>query len=142
MKIALSANGPDFDAQVGQRFGTAEYLLIVDLESESVEAIHGPSGAGQRGAGIQVISMAISRGAHVVLTGYCSPAICNQMEQHNIKVITGVSGSVREVVAHYRQGLLTPEETPEVQARARKGAFAIGTLLHALRQSAWQLSYG
>ena len=135
MKIALSANGPDLDAQIGQRFGTAEYLLIVDPETESVEAIPGPAGSGQRGAGIQLISMAVSRGAETVLTGFCSPAICSQFESQGIKVITGLSGTVREAVDLYRQGLPEEQRTSTEGRQPKRGALDRAGFLHALMQS-------
>ena len=53
MKIAILADGSDLSARVGQKFGPAQYLLIVDLETGDFEAVPNPGASGQRGAGMQ-----------------------------------------------------------------------------------------
>jgi predicted Fe-Mo cluster-binding NifX family protein len=61
MKIAISAGGSNLDAKVAHRFGTSEYLLIIDVDSGDFEAIPNPAGARQHGAGVQTIVLAVSR---------------------------------------------------------------------------------
>ena len=73
MKIAVSAAGPDLEAKVGHRFGTSEYFLVIDLESNDYEPVSNPGASGQRGSGMQAVVLAISKDVRAVLTGYCSP---------------------------------------------------------------------
>ncbi len=135
MKIAMPADGPDLDARVEERFGLASYLLIVDLENGDMEAVPGVANAGQRGAGIRLISIALSRGVGTVLTGYCSPALCSQLEENGVEVIAGVEGKAGEAVERYKQGLFS---THDDKVRAVGGSFLSTALLPALQQSARQ----
>jgi len=43
MKIAISADGSNLDAKVANRFSTAEYLLIIDVDSGEFEAVTNPA---------------------------------------------------------------------------------------------------
>ena len=42
MKIAISAEGADFEAKVVPRFGNSRYLVILDLDSKDIEALPNP----------------------------------------------------------------------------------------------------
>jgi len=57
LKIAVSAEGPDLEALVGQRFGISPYLVIVDPQTMDVEAASNPGAAGQRAAGLQAVGL-------------------------------------------------------------------------------------
>jgi predicted Fe-Mo cluster-binding NifX family protein len=104
MKIAIATDGPDLNAEVGHKFGTSQYLTIFDLDSGDFEAVPNPGATGQRGAGMQAIVLAISRDVKAVLTAYCSPAVHDQLRANGIEVLTGVSGTVNEVVGKYKKG--------------------------------------
>jgi predicted Fe-Mo cluster-binding NifX family protein len=49
MKIVISADGPNSEAKVGHKFGTSQYLVIVDVESGNFETAPNPGASGQRG---------------------------------------------------------------------------------------------
>ncbi len=49
MKIAVLAEGPDLSARVGFRFSTSPYLIIIDDETGSFEAISNPGASTQQG---------------------------------------------------------------------------------------------
>ena len=138
MKIAFPAEGPALDACISGRFGTAVFLLIVDLENGNVETIPCIATSGERGAGIKLISMAIARGAQVVITGFCSPAVCDQLEAADIKVITGVEGTVGDAVERYRKGLLGPGESIKDQVAKKHVPFVSAMLFPALAQAGRQ----
>ena len=48
MKVAISSEGPDLESSVSRRFGVSRYLLIVDLESGTLEVVPNPGSAAQR----------------------------------------------------------------------------------------------
>ncbi len=102
MKIAVAADGPDLNAGVGHKLGSSQYLIIVDLDSDGFEAVPNPGASGQRGAGMQSVVLAISRDVKAVITGYCSPAVHDQLKANGIEVLLGVSGTVGEVIERYR----------------------------------------
>ncbi|RLC63531.1 MAG: hypothetical protein DRI01_05055 [Chloroflexi bacterium] len=104
MKIAISAERADLASKVAHRFGLSPYLLVVDTETMDFKALANPGATSRPGAGIRAVAFAIGEGVEVVLTGYCSPAVYNQLASNGIKVITDVSGMVKEVIEKYKAG--------------------------------------
>ncbi len=51
MKIAVPANAPHLDAQVEHRLGRASYILVIDIDDMSFEAVAGPPPSLGPGAG-------------------------------------------------------------------------------------------
>ena len=133
MKIAVSAEGPDVDARVGDRFGTSQYLVIVDLDSGDFEAVPNPGASGQRGAGMQAVVLSISKDVKAVLTGYCSPAVRSHLAASGIEVLTGLSGTVAEVVESFKKGDLREHIKAEIESESGKGRFDRAALVEALR---------
>jgi predicted Fe-Mo cluster-binding NifX family protein len=104
MKIAIPANAPYLEAHVENRLGTAAYLLVIDTEDMSFEAVAGPSPSSGLGSGIQTIAMVMDRGATAILTGFISPHIAATLGKNGIEVIMPVSGRVMDVVETYKKG--------------------------------------
>ena len=104
MKIAISAEGAHLTSRVAHRFGLSPYLLIIDTETMDFEALPTPGTASQRGLGVRTVVLAIGKDVGVVLTGYCGPSVYNQLVSNGIQVITGVSGTVKEIVDKYKAG--------------------------------------
>ena len=53
MKVAVSSNGEDLNAQLDPRFGRCAYFLVVNPEDMSFEAFNNESAAQGGSAGIQ-----------------------------------------------------------------------------------------
>lgn len=104
MKIAISATGPDLDAQVDSRLGRCQYFIIVDPETMEFEGIQNISAGAMHGAGIQTAQIIISKGAKVVLTGNSGPNAFQTLSAAGIQVIVGVSGKIREAIERYKKG--------------------------------------
>ena len=138
MKIAISATGPDLEAEIDRQFGLCKYLVIVDTETMAFEAVPGLSIPGH-GAGIQLLTLALSKDAEAILTGYMNPAVATRLAENGIEVRTGVKGKVREVVAQYRRKELG--ETPAAQvisSRPKRKTIDLTALGNAVRRSANQ----
>jgi len=114
MKIAISATGPDFDADVDPRFGRCQYFIIVDPDTMQFESIENSSAAASGGAGISAAQMITSKGVEAVLTGNCGPNAYQVLSPAGIKVITGVSGKVNEAIQSYKSGQLKGSTQPNV----------------------------
>lgn len=69
MKIAITSEGQTLDAAVDPRFGRCGYFLIIDTDTDKVEALQNPGAQQTGGAGIQAGQLMASRGVEVVLTG-------------------------------------------------------------------------
>ena len=140
MKIAISSEGPDLKAKVAHKFGTSQYLIFIDLETGDVEAVPNPGASGQRGAGMQAIVLAISKDVKAVLTGYCSPTAYGQLKANGIEVLTGLSGTVGEIVEKYQKYSLDKNTIVEARPRTRGTTFNRYILFHAVRSSAKQFA--
>ncbi|MEA1963964.1 MAG: NifB/NifX family molybdenum-iron cluster-binding protein [Candidatus Aerophobetes bacterium] len=104
MKIAVSAMGPDLNAQVDPRLGRCQYLIIVNPETMEFEAIQNASLGAMHGAGIQTAQMIANKGVSVVLTGNSGPNAFQTLSAAGIQVIVGVSGQVKQAIERYKRG--------------------------------------
>jgi predicted Fe-Mo cluster-binding NifX family protein len=138
VKIAIASDGPDLNAEVGHKFGTSQYLIIFDIESGDFEAVPIPGASGQRGAGMQAVVLAISRDIKTALVGYCNPTVCNQLRANGIEVLTGLSGTVGEIIEKYNKGELRKRAGIESELRSRENKVNKNALAHATRSSAKQ----
>lgn len=136
MKIAVLSDGPTPEAKVAYRFSSARYLLIIDSETGDYEAVPNPAGRSQTGAGVQAIVLAASKGAEAVLTGYANPAVASQFKASGIDVLSGITGTVADAVAHYQQTVHKPVSDTGAQSAAPLLNRSI--LVQALRGAARQ----
>ena len=74
------------------------------------------------GAGIATAQEIADKGIEVVLTGNCGPNAFQVLSAAGIKVVTGVSGKVRDTAQDYKAGSLQPTSHPNVP-----GHFGMGT---------------
>ncbi len=106
MKIAVSADGPDLESEVGQRFGTSKYFIIFDKETLAFESIPNPGASSDSGSGVQAIILVVGKKVDTVLTGYCSPTAMGHLTKNGIKIVTGVDGNVYDAVKRYKESEL------------------------------------
>ena len=114
MKIAISATGPTLDVEVDPRFGRCQYFIIADTETEEFEALENSSATAAGGAGISAAQMIVKKGVEAVLTGNCGPNAHQVLSPAGIKVITGVSGKVKDAIAEYKLGTYTAAQQANV----------------------------
>ena len=114
MRIAVSAAGPMLEAQVDPRFGRCAYLVLVDPATFTFEVIENANAGSAQGAGIATAQSIAGKGAQVVLTGNCGPNAWQVLESAHMKVVTGVTGTVRDAVKAYVGGELRPGSQPNV----------------------------
>ena len=114
MKIAVTAKDKTLDASVDPRFGRCAYFLLVDSETMDVEPIKNEGVLDAGGAGIHAAQTIANTGANVVLTGNVGPNAFNTLSAAGIRVITGVEGTVKEVVEQFKQGSLKDTTNPTV----------------------------
>jgi predicted Fe-Mo cluster-binding NifX family protein len=114
MKICVSAFSGSLDADVDSRFGRCAYFVIVDSETMEFDAVSNVSSSAAHGAGIQAAQTVANMGVEVVLTGNVGPNAFSVLSAAGIKIVTGVSGSVREAVEKYKNGQLKEVGNPTV----------------------------
>ncbi len=111
MKIALPAGTPDMAARVENKMGTAPYLLVIDTDNMTFEAIEGSPLTAGPGSGIEAVTLVLGMGAKTLLVGTISPGIALTLRKSDIEVITGVSGRVKDAVEKYKRGGFARPET-------------------------------
>ena len=122
MKIAISATGPNLDAEVDPRFGRCPYFIIVDPETKKFEAVDNSSAMASGGAGISAAQMIAGKGVGAVLTGNCGPNAYQTLSAAGIQVITGVSGKVKDAAEQYKLGTFATAQQPNVPGHFGMGA--------------------
>ena len=99
--VAVTAEGPNLTDQVSPRFGHSNFCKIVDPNSDEGESvleldpIHN---------GVDLASKLIDLEVKVVITGKIGPNALRLLRTAQVKVIQDVSGTVGEVVKHFKSG--------------------------------------
>jgi len=114
MKIAISATGSTLDAEVDPRFGRCQHFIIADPETMEFEAVDNASAMSSGGAGISAAQMIAGKGVEAVLTGNCGPNAYQVLSPAGIKVITGISGKVKDAIAEYKLGTYSAAQQANV----------------------------
>ncbi len=122
MSVAVSAEGRTLDARVDPRFGRCEYFLIVDPTTMAFEVIENASISATQGAGIATAQMIAGKGVEAVLTGNCGPNAYQALEAAQVKVVTGVTGTVRDAALAYKEGRLQSVSQANVASHHGMGA--------------------
>lgn len=106
MRVAVSASGPTLDSPVDPRFGRCAYFVVIDPATMAFEAVENESISAAQGAGIATAQMIADKIVEAVLTGNCGPNAYQALEAAHVKVVTGVTGTVRDAVIAYKEGKL------------------------------------
>ena len=114
MKIAISAAGTNLDAEVDPRFGRCQYFIIADVETNKFECVDNTSSAAGSGAGISAAQMIVGKGVEAVLTGNCGPNAHQVLSSAGVKIVTGVSGKIKDVIEEYKLGTYSAAQQPNV----------------------------
>ena len=118
MKIAITATGDNLDCEVDPRFGRAQYFIVVPEDSDDFEALSNTQNLNAaQGAGIQSAQNVVDAGCGVVISGHFGPKAFSVLGAAGVKMISGVSGTVRAALEQFRQGKLTPVDQPDVEGR-------------------------
>ncbi|MFO8100945.1 MAG: NifB/NifX family molybdenum-iron cluster-binding protein [Dehalococcoidia bacterium] len=126
MKIVVSAMGATLDSEVDPRFGRCRYLIYIDPDTMDFEAHDNAASGAGGGAGIATGQAVLDKGVEAVLTGNLGPNAHMVLSQAGIRVITGVSGTVREAVEMFKQGGMAETSSPTVKAHAGMGGGMTG----------------
>ena len=114
MKIAISSQGNNLDSELDPRFGRCAYFIIVNPDTMEWEAFSNKAAQMGGGAGIKAAQLVADKGAEAVITGNCGPNAFQSLRAANIRMFTGASGRIRDVIDHYQKGQLTEISEPSV----------------------------
>ena len=107
MKIALTTEGPSLEDTVSSRFARAPYFLIVEADTLQCDVVSNTSSVDvAAGLGLKAAWIVVNRHASMVITGRMGPNAQRILEEHGVKIVTGVSGtSARQAVSQYRSAV-------------------------------------
>ncbi|MFC1566674.1 NifB/NifX family molybdenum-iron cluster-binding protein [bacterium] len=116
MKIAITAIGTDLSSEIDQRFGRAKNIIIVDTETMEFSCIENTQNLNAAsGAGIQTSQNVAKQNVEVVLTGNCGPKAFATLQAAGIKVVIGVTGSIKDAIEDYKNGKLKISDSANVE---------------------------
>jgi predicted Fe-Mo cluster-binding NifX family protein len=121
MKIGFPADGNNLEAQISAKMNMATWLVVVDAEDMSFEAIPAPPMSVGPGSGVQALTLLLEKGTTMLMLGYISPSISQSLEKSGIKVISDVSGSIKEGIRQYAK--LDKPSVPVSQKAVARSAF-------------------
>ncbi len=116
MKICISSLGTNLDSSVDPRFGRCPYFIIYNTENDTFEYFENGSRNAMGGAGIQAAQFVVEKGADAVISGNIGPNSFRVLAAANIKIYSGVSGTVKEAIEKLKNGKLALTITPDVQS--------------------------
>ncbi|MGD9381126.1 MAG: NifB/NifX family molybdenum-iron cluster-binding protein [Candidatus Thorarchaeota archaeon] len=100
------------DSLVDPRFGRCRYFIIVNLESGEFNAIDNDAVSRAHGAGIKAAQTVASTGVDAVITGSVGPNAYPALQNAGIRIVTAISGTIRDVVESYKKGSLSEIISP------------------------------
>ncbi len=117
MKICITSQGDDLDAQTDERFGRCPYFIFVDTDTLEFEAVVNQNQSGKGGVGIQAGQLVAEKQAKAVLTGHVGPNAEKTLKAAGIDVVIDEPGSVREIIEKYKKGELKSSEGPNAKSK-------------------------
>ena len=108
------------ESNIDPRFGRASYFVILDSENSRIVDVidNRASQEAAHGAGINAATMVAQSGAEVVLTGRVGPKAFAILQAAGIKVISEVSGTIKEALGAFRSGSAEFSDGPDCHAHA------------------------
>jgi predicted Fe-Mo cluster-binding NifX family protein len=107
MKIVVTANGADLDAQASPVFGRCRWYLFVDPDTMAFEAVENPAMEAASGAGIRAAQFVVEQGAEALVTGNVGPNAFDVLQSADVPVYLLGDGTVRDAVEAYTEGRLS-----------------------------------
>ncbi|MGC8690720.1 MAG: NifB/NifX family molybdenum-iron cluster-binding protein [Caldisericum sp.] len=104
MIVAITSSGNTLDSMVDPRFGRCSYFIIVDTDTMQFKVIENSGMGRQGGAGVNAAQLLVDEGVQVLISGNVGPNAEQALKSGGIRIITGVSGTVKEVIEKLKRG--------------------------------------
>jgi len=122
MKICITSAGPTLDSDMDPRFGRCQYFLFIDSDTQAFEAVENPNLSASGGAGIQSAQLVANKGVEALITGQVGPNAFTTLQAAGIKIFTGISGKVQDVLEKYQKSQISSSaQGPTVRAHFGMG---------------------
>ncbi len=108
MKIGLSSDGNSLTDHFASNFGRCSYFIVYDSTAQEVRTAYSNTAQNAAGgAGIQAAQSMIDNQVETVIAPQMGPNAWNVLKGANIKVYTGITGSIQENIDALLAGQLT-----------------------------------
>ena len=115
MKIVITAQENNPDAEVDPRFGRAKCFMVYDKETGEFSDIDNTQNfEAAQGAGIQAAKAVIDTGAGTLISGHVGPKAFAALNAAGIDMFTGAKGTVREALESFEKGELDKADNATV----------------------------
>ena len=105
MKLCITAAGNDLSSATDSAFGRAPWFVLIDTDSEAVEAIENVSVNASQGAGIAAAQTMADNSVQAVLTGRLGPKAQTALSAAGISMYEGLAQvTVGQALEQFRQG--------------------------------------
>ena len=121
MKVAISSSGTTLESDVDPRFGRCPYYIIYETESDSFEPVENKSGQAAGGAGIQAAQMISGMKVESVISGNIGPNAFRVLSAASVKIYSGATGSIKDVVEKFKKGEYKQTGGPDVESHFGMG---------------------
>lgn len=113
MKIVLTTQIPDLEAELDPRFGRGAYFLIVDPETLEWQSMPNPALNASGGAGIRAAQALTEAGCQAVVSGDFGPNAYEALSEAGIAMyLFGSCRTVREALERFNAGQLEQLSAP------------------------------
>ena len=127
MKVAVTAQGPDFSSLIYLRFDMARYFIVLDTETGELSAHDNTHNRdGTQAAAIRAAESVVDMGVDAVVTCTVGPEAFVTLQEANVAVHVGATGSVREAIEQFKAGRLPCAVKPNVESHVMIVRFADG----------------
>lgn len=116
MKIAITTDKKDIQADVELRFGRATGFLIYDTETEEIDFVDNTQQLNAaQGAGIQAAQNVVNSGAEVLISGHCGPKAMRVLKAKKVAVYLSEKDSVAGAIAKFKANELEQIDEADVE---------------------------
>ncbi len=116
MRIAITSEGKELNANLDPRFGRSAYFIIVDPETMAFEVVENSQNLNlPQGAGIQAGKIIADNKVDVLITGHCGPKAFKVLQGAGVKLMTGAGGTVADAIAQFSGGQLETSTEADVE---------------------------
>jgi predicted Fe-Mo cluster-binding NifX family protein len=109
MILLISAQQPQLDSQIDNRFGRSHWLIKLDTETKQWEALANPGVSQSGGAGVAAAQFVIDKNVDIVISGDFGPNAASAFRAAKIEMrtFTADTFSVQQAVDNFLQDKLT-----------------------------------
>jgi len=123
MKVAVTAQGPVPSSLIYLRFDMARYFIVLDTETgEFSTHDNARNRDGTRTAAIRAAESIVDMGVDAVVTCTVGPEAFITLQEANVAVHVGATGSVQEAVQQFKAGHLPCAVKPNVESHLMRTA--------------------